>query len=681
MIALAEKTTEEMVQCDDDIEEEQYNQDSDYEDHLSDYEGITDFCNINRYSSTSIIPVVLYDNSSNWRDFTGNFRVTGRGIQGTCQMFLLDMTYEDNIHLSSILQDSNIWFLPEAKIIVVGHKRDVQSTLWMPAFKKSIHILYFGFGDVSLEENVTIFSRCLLCSDKPGKVRILASWRLGSEQPPVFNAFPYKVANFRGRLLRTIGFPFFPYIDYQLNLENLSRPVTLRDSVDKRVIDSVSSTFNFTYEVYTPPDLSLGMPTNNGNWTGMAGAIQHGQVDFSLTMSMGDRILPFMDLAPLCESDTLIIVSLRPKLLPQYLAVVSPFTVNVWMYLVTSIMIWGLSLWMLGKMRSKFTDEGSRTLNSSIFYSWAVILEDPPPNPPRNSTGRMLLGWWLMTSLVISTGFRSSLMANLSVPGKTKPINSYEDLISQRNWRWGIHDIILTGQPLQYFTRNKDPAVTEIYRHSEAISIEEGLPKIIQGNYALLSGKTRIRTDISSKYADKFGRSLMHISHRNYKILPDFGWAFPKRSPYYDIFKSAFGRLIDCGLVKYWIEDVISGRVRQIRKQRRELPIENVAGNLDTRSLFESDEIILRTRHMIGVYMVTLAGFVLASLTFLIEKFIDLYFSTNEGAATYLGKRDKRASATDCHPSPVPGIERIIATVAGVAQPQGVNAKVVCRSS
>ncbi|XP_068242527.1 glutamate receptor 1-like [Palaemon carinicauda] len=585
---------------------------------------------IGRYTRLSSIPLVLQDISSSQRDNTGvPTTIVFPGVPGICQVILVDMTSGDSIQfLTRFLLSYNLWLLPEAKIILLGRKKHVQNTLWSPAFRNSIHIIYVAYDDATLRRNVTIYSRCLVCNEIPGHARFLASWRLGDGGPRELDLFPYRVTTLQGRLLRATALPFFPYIDYHVNLKDLSQPVALRDSIDKRVIETISPLLNFTYEIYTPPDLSLGTPMENGSWTGLPGLLQRGQADMTLMLSTSDGKLKVMDLARLVECDTLVILSLKPQLTPEYLSIISPFTADVWLYIVLSIMIWGLSLWMLEKLRSKFTGMRGINLNRSIFYSWAVILEDPPPNPPTDSTGQILVGWWLIASLVISTGFRSSLVANLSVPGKTKPIDSYEDLVSQTNWRWGFHDTLLTGQVRIYFENSKDIAMRKIYDNAEAISIEEGLNKILKGGYSLMISYNRVKTTIDSLYADKYGRTIMYVSRNQYKVVTDFGWCFRKGSPYYNLFSGVFNRLIEAGLVNFWAKDTVAQRVRQIRTKMKDAGNKGVMENLDFTSVFDSEEIRLRTRHLIGIYLVTLGGFAVAFLTFLTEYIFNKYGTT-----------------------------------------------------
>lgn len=100
---------------------------------------------------------------------------------------------------------------------------------------------------------------------------------------------------------------------------------------------------------------------------------------------------------------------------------------------------------------------------------WIVLIKLEVSTPSSSSgSPKVVAGWWLVGALVITSAFKSSLVAHLSVQGMTSPVDSFEDLLAKKDWRWGMERKMLTGAPLTYFRMTSDPDVKEIYRKLEA---------------------------------------------------------------------------------------------------------------------------------------------------------------------------------------------------------------------
>ncbi|XP_066978906.1 glutamate receptor ionotropic, delta-1-like [Macrobrachium rosenbergii] len=420
-------------------------------------------------------------------------------------------------------------------------------------------------------------------------------------------------------------------------------------------VQSMSLLSKRRYEIRPPPDLFIGNPLRNGSWSGFFGAIQRGQADLSLTVSTGPERLTITDLVRTIEADTLVIISLKPQLLPQYLVIVRPFTacpacmsgdvpseewmpagydfvgpVEVWVYLIISIMLWGVALWLLERRRSDMTGEKSMSLDWSIFYGWAVMLDEAPSNTPRYISGQMLLGWWLVAVLVISTVYRSALVAFLSVQSKTKPIDSYQDLVSRPYWRWGIQDLLLSGQVRLLLANDRDPVIQRLFNYAEAPTLTEGLKKTLMGGYSLVAIKQIAQSAISLDFSDDFGQTPLYISRDNYHIVTDFGWALRKGAPYHRLFSNTLNRLVDSGLVHFWKKEVIASRVREARSKKKGNNNLEVLQNYDVQESLVNNEVVLGTRHLIGVYLVTLVGFGVSFLVLAGEKLVHAFYAEKD---------------------------------------------------
>lgn len=88
---------------------------------------------------------------------------------------------------------------------------------------------------------------------------------------------------------------------------------------------SASTTLMFyRYEVREEPTKSWGLP-KEGGFTGMIGLLQREEVDLSTVTAPSPARFRIMDFIKGYPSDRTTIVTLKPSLLPQYLAITRPF--------------------------------------------------------------------------------------------------------------------------------------------------------------------------------------------------------------------------------------------------------------------------------------------------------------------------------------------------------------------
>lgn len=80
---------------------------------------------------------------------------------------------------------------------------------------------------------------------------------------------------------------------------------------------------------------------------------------------------------------------------------------------------------------------------------------------------QLLVGWWLVFCFVISAGFKSSLIANLTVQSKSKTMESLQDLVDSDGWRWGSEKTLFNGAPVDFFRKQTSPVMRIIYENME----------------------------------------------------------------------------------------------------------------------------------------------------------------------------------------------------------------------
>lgn len=75
---------------------------------------------------------------------------------------------------------------------------------------------------------------------------------------------------------------------------------------------------------------------------------------------------------------------------------------------------------------------------------------------------------WLICCIIMTTAYRSSLVAHLTVQGKTPAINSFHDLLKHDGWSWGTTN--RGGSFNAYMEASTDPVVRKLAANMEVYS-------------------------------------------------------------------------------------------------------------------------------------------------------------------------------------------------------------------
>lgn len=72
-------------------------------------------------------------------------------------------------------------------------------------------------------------------------------------------------------------------------------------------------------------------------------------------------------------------------------------------------------------------------------------------------------------SVVAGSGYRSSLVAHLTVQLREAEVNTFHDLTERKGWRWGSE--LLLGASRSYFELSTDPVIQEVFRRMEVLAL------------------------------------------------------------------------------------------------------------------------------------------------------------------------------------------------------------------
>ncbi|XP_071524617.1 glutamate receptor 4-like [Panulirus ornatus] len=338
------------------------------------------------------------------------------------------------------------------------------------------------------------------------------------------NLLPEELGNVMGHTFRVVTLEYFPFIAYRKNTDDPDGTLTPLDSLDTRVLQTIAAHLNFTYEMREPWDGTWGVPLAGGNWSGIVGTLQHEEADFSLNLTPSPARMEVITHSIIYSHDPLNILSLKPRTLPRSLALMRPFTNNLWMIIIVCTLSSGVILWLLQRAWSWVSGEPIFRLDSTLLQTLGVLLEEPADDPPENMSGQVFVGWWWLACVIIDTGYKSSLVAHLSVQAMFPPINTFEDILSRDGWAWGIQP--LSGTTFLYFNQSSDPVIVELYKHFQYHHLQEGVEQVLAGGFSYVTLKSYLKIGTESRYRDRYGVTPFHLSTTEYSILGGNSWGF-----------------------------------------------------------------------------------------------------------------------------------------------------------
>ena len=84
-----------------------------------------------------------------------------------------------------------------------------------------------------------------------------------------------------------------------------------------------------------------------------------------------------------------------------------------------------------------------------------------------STTAQVMIGWWWVLCIIITTAYRSSLISHLTVPGLSRPVNSFDDLLALEDWTWSAESDLTNMADRDFFLGSPSPVVRKVYRRME----------------------------------------------------------------------------------------------------------------------------------------------------------------------------------------------------------------------
>lgn len=248
----------------------------------------------------------------------------------------------------------------------------------------------------------------------------------------------------------------------------------------------------------------------------------------------------------------------KPTVLSFALFVFLPFNYRVWICIVIVAIIQIIMIHFFArKYMQLFRNFASRytRISDSFDHIVRILIQQSTNYFPANNQHvlRALILIWVLTSLLIATGYSAGITSLLAKPRYTKPINSFDDFHNEKI-QWGSNnrlyaDILLSsGDATMMKVAN-----SYVYEGNDQVKSA----RLKRGKYAALikTISNNFVTDVEFLQNDKeltYSLRVMQECLNNYYVV----FSLRENSPFKHLFDKKIYQITESGLHKYWFNEI-----------------------------------------------------------------------------------------------------------------------------
>ncbi|XP_064101097.1 glutamate receptor ionotropic, delta-2-like [Macrobrachium nipponense] len=311
---------------------------------------------------------------------------------------------------------------------------------------------------------------------------------------------------------------------------------------DLMILKTLASSFNFSFKVFEPADGSFGNPKSDGTSSGMIGMVARREASLAFGgITLTDVRDTVVDFTYPYHYAYMGIFSRAPKEKSRALAVLSPFTLEVWIGIILATLAIGPALFAVTWARTRM--ENCKSISSLPQYTFEMfrnLVNQGNLLEPKYLSQKILLLTWFLFCLVNAALYSGILTAVLAIPTFEKPIDSLEDL--PKAVKDGFTLCVNRDTTNEYIFRDADKGIYKatwaLFNHKDrsesfVSGLEEGVSRILQGKYVYMGTVDKIQYLAATFGVRKFyyGKQLF--------FFQNLGIAVPTGAP----FKEHFNRV------------------------------------------------------------------------------------------------------------------------------------------
>ncbi|XP_045104359.1 glutamate receptor ionotropic, delta-2-like [Portunus trituberculatus] len=342
--------------------------------------------------------------------------------------------------------------------------------------------------------------------------------------------------------------------------------------IDVSILNTLSQTLNFTYEVVLEEGGQWGGPQADGTVTGMIGMVARGEAHLAINEititgareTVVDFTRPYFMESSACTSPA-------PKERSRAFAVLSPFTLQVWVSVGVSVMAVGLVLWVVSALTCHFHEKPTVTpLHDLTFNMYRSLVVQSNRLPALLWPLRLVFAGWYLYCFYVSALYSGTLTAVLALPVYEKPIDSLADLLEAS--KQGFYPVTIKEISIDFLFQK---ATSGVYHQIGRLmttdkhyvdSPSNGIARVLQGPAVYIDARLSMEIQMIVQGKDNF-----YLGRQSF-FPQTYGIACMKGADYRRHFDRVLERLVQSGLVEKYKRDEflkLGGRITGVGGKRR----------------------------------------------------------------------------------------------------------------
>ncbi|XP_071545451.1 probable glutamate receptor [Panulirus ornatus] len=327
------------------------------------------------------------------------------------------------------------------------------------------------------------------------------------------------------------------------------------------MVDFIAKAMNFSYRYVRSPDRAWGSRKSDGSWSGMVGLVTRESADIGVgpfsTSSSRAEVVDFT--WPVSQDQWKILAGRgRPEVDPW--GFLLPLTPLVWVAILTTLLVVVAARGLLLISCSfKTTTRSMRSPDAFTFTR--VLLQQDILIPASWHWERLVLGVWMMVTLVLTRSYAGNLMSLLAVRHIPQPYQSLRDVLDDPavNMIWQKNSVL--SQYFQFVKSGLFREVGDLAKHDRLIyknpqEFPSSVDQLVRpGDHVLVEVQLSVIMLMAQDFS-RTGQCDFYTSRDGY-LSARLSMIVKKDSPLAPAINMRIMTLMETGLREFWLNSFV----------------------------------------------------------------------------------------------------------------------------